>query len=91
MSCPVCFNASVADESVRASLNLGIVVLMGVTGVVLAGFLRFVISIARLSKADLSKADLKVRLYGDNRRESAEDNRPVSAVVEAGLQARLPV
>jgi len=72
MSCPVCFNASAADETVRTSLNLGILVLLGVTGVVLAGFLRFIVSIARLSKADV-----KVR---------AE-----SAVVEAGLQARLPV
>ena len=84
MSCPVCFNASAADESVRASLNLGIFVLMGVTGVVLAGFLRFIMSIARLSKADPSKADLKIRLYDDN-------TRAESAVVEAGLQARLPV
>jgi len=58
MNCPVCFNASAADETVRTSLNLGILVLMGVTGVVLAGFLRFIVSIARLSKADL-----KVRLY----------------------------
>jgi hypothetical protein len=72
MNCPVCFNASAADETVRTSLNLGILVLLGVTGVVLAGFLRFIVSIARLSKADV-----KVR---------AE-----SAVVEAGLQARLPV
>ena len=77
MSCPVCFNASAADESVRASLNLGILVLMGVTGVVLAGFLRFIVSIARLSKVD--------------KRESAEDNCPASTVVEAGLEARLPV
>jgi hypothetical protein len=84
MSCPVCFNASAADESVRTSLNLGILVLLGVTGVVLAGFLRFIVSIARLSKADLSQADPKVRLYSDN-------IRPESAVIEPGLQARLPV
>jgi hypothetical protein len=58
MSCPVCFNASAVDEGVRASLNLGILVLMGVTGVVLAGFLRFIVSIARLSKADMAQADL---------------------------------
>jgi ABC-type amino acid transport system permease subunit len=77
MNCPVCFNASAADETVRTSLNLGILVLMGVTGVVLAGFLRFIVSIARLSKADL-----KVRLC---------DHRAQSVDVEAGLQARLPV
>jgi hypothetical protein len=52
---------------------------MGVTAGVLAGFLRFIISIARLSKADL-----KVRLYDDK-------NRDQSTVVEAGIQARLPI
>jgi hypothetical protein len=50
MSCPVCFNAAASDETVRQSLNLGIFVLMGVTGVVLAGFLRFIVSIVRRSK-----------------------------------------
>jgi hypothetical protein len=49
MSCPVCFNAATSDDTVRQSLNLGIFVLMGVTGVVLAGFLRFIISIVRRS------------------------------------------
>lgn len=63
MNCPVCFNAAASDETVRASLNLGILVLMGVTAGVLAGFLRFIASIVRLSRSDLnSKADLKVRL-----------------------------
>jgi len=52
MSCPVCFNAAAADDTVRASLNLGIAVLMGVTAVVLAGFARFIMSIVRLSKAN---------------------------------------
>ena len=59
MSCPVCFNAATADDTVRTSLNLGILVLMGVTACVLAGFLRFIISIARKPKTDLD-----VRLYG---------------------------
>jgi hypothetical protein len=59
MNCPVCFNASAADESIRASLNLGILVLMGVTGVVLAGFVRFIISIARRSR-EAAGADLQV-------------------------------
>lgn len=54
MSCPVCFNAATSDETVRASLNLGIFVLMGVTAVVLAGFARFIISIARLSRANVA-------------------------------------
>jgi hypothetical protein len=79
MSCPVCFSASSGDETLRASLNLGIFVLMGVTAGVLAGFLRFIISIARLSKADL-----KVRLYDDK-------NRAQSTVLDGGLQARLPI
>lgn len=49
MSCPVCFNAAVADDTVRTSINLGIFVLMGVTTCVLAGFLRFIVSIIRRS------------------------------------------
>ena len=71
MSCPVCFNAATSDDTVRQSINLGVFVLMGVTGVVLAGFLRFIISIVRRSKADL-----KVGLY---------DGTPPSSV-EAGLR-----
>jgi len=50
MNCPVCFNGAASDDTVRQSINLGIFVLMGVTGVVLAGFLRFIISIVRRSK-----------------------------------------
>jgi hypothetical protein len=49
MNCPVCFNAATSDDTVRQSINLGIFVLMGVTGVVLAGFLRFIVSIVRRS------------------------------------------
>ena len=50
MNCPVCFNGAASDDTVRQSINLGIFVLMGVTGVVLAGFLRFIVSIVRRSK-----------------------------------------
>jgi galactitol-specific phosphotransferase system IIC component len=49
MSCPVCFNAGVADDTVRTSINLGVTVMLVVTAVVLAGFLRFVVSIIRRS------------------------------------------
>ena len=49
MACPVCYLP--ADEAARTSLNLGIFVLLGVTAVVLAGFLRFIASLARRSKA----------------------------------------
>ena len=49
MSCPVCFNAGMADETVRTSINLGIGVMLTVTAVVLAGFLRFIASIIRRS------------------------------------------
>lgn len=101
MDCPVCFNAASSDETVRASLNMGILVLMGVTVGVLAGFLRFMLAIVRRSGADLkvrpydyrnesvrrSDADLKVRPY-DYRDES---RRRSDAYVEAGLQARLPI
>ena len=51
MSCPVCFNAAASDDTVRQSVNLGIFVLMGVTGLVLAGFVGFIISIVRRSKS----------------------------------------
>ena len=49
MACPVCFLP--ADDAARTSLNLGIFVLLGVTVVVLAGFLRFIASLARRAKA----------------------------------------
>jgi len=60
MRCPVCFNAAASDDTVRHSINLGIFVLMGVTGVVLAGFLRFVMSIVRRS----AQAGLQTRPSG---------------------------
>jgi len=50
MSCPVCFNAGMADDTVRTSINLGIGVMLTVTAVVLAGFLRFIVSVVRRAK-----------------------------------------
>ena len=50
MSCPVCFNAGMADDTVRTSINLGIGVMLTVTAVVLAGFLRFIVSVIRRAK-----------------------------------------
>ncbi len=47
MACPVCFLPT--DEVTTTSLNLGIFVLLGVTGVVLAGFIRFIVSLGRLA------------------------------------------
>lgn len=84
MSCPVCFNAALSDDSVRQSVNLGIFVLMGITGVVLAGFLRFIVSLVRLSAADL-----QVRLSVDG--SEGDGGADQSTEVGAGLQARLPV
>ena len=49
MSCPVCFSAA-ADHTVRESMNAGILVLLGVTFTVLAGFARFVFLLARRSR-----------------------------------------
>ena len=49
MACPVCFLP--ADETARTSLNLGIFVLLGVTALVLTGFVRFIVSLARRSRA----------------------------------------
>jgi len=55
MSCPVCFNAAASDDTVRTSINLGIFVLMGITTCVLAGFLRFILSIARRSSRSIEE------------------------------------
>ena len=48
MSCPVCYAPT--DVVVRESLNLGIFVLLGITGVVLAGVARFVVGVVRRSR-----------------------------------------
>jgi hypothetical protein len=48
MACPVCFGGE--DTAMRESLNAGIGVLMGVTAIVLAGFARFIVMIARRSR-----------------------------------------
>ena len=45
MSCPVCFGGE--DPGMRESLNAGIGVLMGVTGIVLGCFARFFVVLAR--------------------------------------------
>ena len=50
MACPVCY-APAADAAIRESMNLGIFVLLGVTLLVLAGFARFFVALARRSKA----------------------------------------
>jgi hypothetical protein len=49
MACPVCFGAA-ADPALRESMNAGILVLLGVTAVVLACFLRFFVALARRSR-----------------------------------------
>jgi hypothetical protein len=48
MGCPVCFGGE--DTAMRESLNAGIGVLMGVTAIVLAGFARFIVLLARRSR-----------------------------------------
>ena len=48
MACPVCFGGE--DTAMRESLNAGIGVLMGVTVIVLAGFARLIVTIARRSR-----------------------------------------
>ncbi len=49
MACPVCYGAS--DPVVTESMNTGIFVLLGVVAVVLTGFARFIVSVARRSRA----------------------------------------
>jgi hypothetical protein len=48
MACPVCFGGE--DTVMRESLNAGIGVLMGVTTIVLAGFARFIVVLARRAR-----------------------------------------
>jgi len=48
MACPVCFGGE--DTAMRESLNAGIGVLMGVTAIVLAGFARLIVVLARRSR-----------------------------------------
>jgi hypothetical protein len=47
MACPVCFLP--VDETATTSLNLGIFVLLGVTGVVLAVYIRLIVQVGRLA------------------------------------------
>ena len=61
MACPVCFGGE--DTVMRESLNAGIGVLMGVTTIVLAGFARFIVVLARRSR-DAHLAE-QVRLKAD--------------------------
>jgi len=81
MSCPVCFNAAAADDVVRTSLNTGIFVLLGVTACVLAGFMRFIVSVARRSTSGppLAVAEPKVSF----------PDQVKSPAMKAGFQARL--
>ena len=54
MACPVCFGGE--DTVMRESLNAGIGVLMGVTTIVLAGFARFIVVLARRAREATSVA-----------------------------------
>ncbi len=55
MACTVCFGA--VDIAVRESMNLGIVVLLGVTTVVLGCFARFFVALARRARQAEQLAD----------------------------------
>ena len=48
MACSVCFGA--VEPAVRESMNLGILVLLGVTAGVLACFARFFLALARRAR-----------------------------------------
>ena len=47
-ACAVCFTP--ADPAITESLNAGILVLLGVTAGVLAGFVRFILSLMRRAR-----------------------------------------
>ena len=68
MACPVCFGGD--DIAIRESLNAGIGVLLGVTAIVLGGFARFIMRLARRSREHahlVDSADLGARLEPDPR------------------------
>jgi hypothetical protein len=71
MACPVCFGGE--DTAMRESLNAGIGVLMGVTAIVLAGFARLIVVLARRSREGAHLIDVGAGLHID---------------VGAGLQTR---
>ena len=48
-ACAVCFTP--ADPVITESLNAGILVLLGVTAIVLAGFVRFILSLIRRARS----------------------------------------
>ena len=56
MACPVCFGN--LPPVARESMNLGILVLLGVTAGVLACFARFFIVLARRSRASAHLVDV---------------------------------
>ena len=48
LACPVCFGAS--DAPAAQGMNMAILVLLGVTGGVLAGFIAFIVYLARRAR-----------------------------------------
>ena len=78
MSCPVCFNAATSDDTVRQSLNMGIFVLLGVTTIVLGGFIRFIVGIVRRSAS--ARAEAGTALTGSLRGAGLETS---AAIVES--------
>ena len=59
MACPVCFGGE--DTAMRESLNAGIGVLMGVTAIVLAGFARLIVVLARRSREAAHLMDVRLK------------------------------
>lgn len=51
MACPVCFNGAGVSDTVRSGMNVGLGLLLGITVLVLAGFARFIASIARRARS----------------------------------------
>jgi hypothetical protein len=76
MSCPVCFGGD--DPVARESLNAGIGVLLGVTGVVLGCFARFFVGLARRARAageDTPPMDTMVLFTGSTNHRDPEAQR----------------
>jgi hypothetical protein len=86
MSCPVCFGA--VEPSVRESMNIGILVLLGVTVGVLGCFARFFVALARRSRAAAHLVGVPANEAGAGRGVTLHPDRTGSAAYE---RQELPV
>ena len=66
-ACPVCFGQN--DSPMAHASNLSILVMLGITGCVLAGFATFFIYLIRRARAAADAAGAQARRYADTPQE----------------------